>query len=124
MRRWLSRKRRRPRRRKSSWKLPNRKRSARRDVTPSQQRLTSDLICRGLRVVGAHDTLNDERWNNATITEYFFQLVQQGRFPLAGLTTHVVPAAEYARAYRIANERRGETMGIVKGLTRLGPLSA
>ncbi len=81
--------------------------------TPSQQRLTSDVISRGVHIVGAHDGLNDEQWNDRTIAEYFFVLAASGRFPLAGMNKHSFAGADGAKAYELANTRRGETMGIV-----------
>ena len=81
--------------------------------SPSQQRLTSDVITRGVRIVGAHDCLEDAQWNTSTITEYFFVLAASGRFPLAGMNSHSFPGAEGMKAYELANTRRGETMGII-----------
>ena len=81
--------------------------------SPGDQRLTSDVITRGITVVGAHDLHVDARWNNTTILAFFFELLAQGRFPLDGLVTHPFPPDRAADAYALANARRGETMGIV-----------
>lgn len=86
--------------------------------SPSSQRLTSDVIMRGLHIVGAHDVHNDERWNNRSITRLFFDLVRRGRFDLAGLNTHYFRPESAPEAYAAANARRGETMGIVFDWTR------
>ena len=56
---------------------------------PAQQVLTSDVITRGLTIVGAHDGHNTEEWNEATITKLFFDLAASGRFSLEGLNSHV-----------------------------------
>ncbi len=81
--------------------------------SPSQQRLSSDVITRGVRIVGAHDGLDDAQWNGTTITEYFLGLAASGRFPLAGMNSHTFKGADGAKAYELANTRRGETMGII-----------
>ena len=80
---------------------------------PASQHLTSDVIRRGLSIVGAHDLLNTPEWNNATITQLFFDLVAGGRFPLAGMNTHFFEPAQCAEAYATANRDRARTMGIV-----------
>jgi 2-desacetyl-2-hydroxyethyl bacteriochlorophyllide A dehydrogenase len=80
--------------------------------TPSDQRLTSDVIRRGLHVVGAHDAHDDARWHLKSITELFFSLVATGRFSLDGLNTHTFPAEACAEAYDLLTERRAETMGV------------
>ncbi len=81
--------------------------------SPAGQHLSSDVISRGLTIVGAHDCHNDATWNGTTITDLFFDLVASGRFRLDGLITHTFPGAEGAKAYEMANQRRGETMGIL-----------
>jgi 2-desacetyl-2-hydroxyethyl bacteriochlorophyllide A dehydrogenase len=80
---------------------------------PSTQHLTHDLLRKGLTIAGAHDMHNTERWNDATITAFLFSLSVRGRFDLGGLTSHVFKPGEVVEAYRLANTRRGETMGIV-----------
>ena len=70
-------------------------------------------MTRGITIVGVHDGHDDERWNNATITPFVFSLAATGRFPLAGLNTHVFKPAECAEAYATANRERAQTMGIV-----------
>lgn len=80
--------------------------------TPSDQRLTSDVIRRGLHVVGAHDAHDDARWQLKSITELFFSLVATGRFSLDGLNTHAFPAAECVEAYDLLTRRREETLGV------------
>jgi 2-desacetyl-2-hydroxyethyl bacteriochlorophyllide A dehydrogenase len=81
--------------------------------TPTSQHLTGDVITRGLTITGAHDVLNDSEWNDATISKLFFNLIQTNRFRLDNLITHDFRPQQTLEAYRIANERRAETMGIV-----------
>jgi len=80
---------------------------------PARQSLTSDVIRRGLTIVGAHDRHNTAEWNNATITRLFFQLAAAGRFSLDGLNTHCFLPEECGDAYHVANHEREKTMGIL-----------
>ena len=80
---------------------------------PAQQKLTSDVITRGLTVVGAHDGHNTAEWNEKTITHLFFDLAASGRLPLQGLTSHIFAPADCAEAYATANRDRASTMGLV-----------
>jgi 2-desacetyl-2-hydroxyethyl bacteriochlorophyllide A dehydrogenase len=81
--------------------------------SPSGQRLTPDVITRGLRIVGAHDGHNNEQWNDGTIVPLFFSLVKTGRFSLAKLNTHTFRPEDCAEAYGVANRDRASTMGIL-----------
>jgi 2-desacetyl-2-hydroxyethyl bacteriochlorophyllide A dehydrogenase len=90
--------------------------------TPTGQHLTSDVIGRGITVVGAHDTHSaltpngerDPNWDHdRSIYSLFIKLVATGRFDLDGLTTHTFDPSECEEAYRVADERRGETLGIL-----------
>ena len=81
--------------------------------SPAGQHLTQDLISRGLSIVGAHDVHEDGDWNAANIFAYFFKLIQSGRFNLEGMNTHEFAPKDFREAYRVANELRGETMGIL-----------
>jgi threonine dehydrogenase-like Zn-dependent dehydrogenase len=80
--------------------------------SPASQKLTSDVITRGLTITGAHDCHNDAQWDNHSICSYLFNLVEGGRFPLAGLISDVFAPGKCVEAYAAANARRGDTMGI------------
>lgn len=81
--------------------------------TPESQSLTSDVISRGLRLVGAHDGLNSPHWNNKVAAEVFFQFLRTRRFPTVGLVTHRFQPSECAEAYELATTNRSRTMGIL-----------
>lgn len=81
--------------------------------SPGEQRLTKDLLTRGLTVVGAHDSHEDSTWNSRKIVPLFFKLHLSGRFRLDGMTTHRFQPSDCAEAYRTASEQRAETMGMV-----------
>jgi 2-desacetyl-2-hydroxyethyl bacteriochlorophyllide A dehydrogenase len=80
---------------------------------PGQQKLTSDVITRGLTIIGAHDGHETATWTSKTIIRYFFTLAATGRFPLEGLTSHVFAPLDCAEAYATANRDRAATMGLV-----------
>lgn len=78
-----------------------------------EQTLTSDVIRRGITIVGAHDIHNNAVWNNKTIAKYFFELLQSGRFNMDGLISHEFPAEQAPDGYALVNTRRAETMGVL-----------
>lgn len=79
---------------------------------PTEQHLTLDVIRRGLRIVGAHDMHDTDRWHLETIDELFFDLLRRKRFNVEGLSTHAFAAADAARAYELLTTHRNETMGV------------
>ncbi len=80
---------------------------------PSQLRLSSDLIVRGLTVVGAHGLhLLGEREHD--MRRLFFSLVASGRFAgMSGLVTHRFAPADCAEAYATLDADRSTTMGVI-----------
>ncbi len=80
--------------------------------TPAEQRLTSDLIVKGLHVVGAHDGHSTEPWGERRIVELFADMVASGRIDMTGLTTHVVPAARAPEAYEAITRDPAHTLGV------------
>jgi threonine dehydrogenase-like Zn-dependent dehydrogenase len=81
--------------------------------TPSKQSLTSDVLRKGLTIVGAHDTHNTAEWNDRTTAKLFFGLAASGRFSLQGLTSHIFKPGQCEEAYATANRDRAKTMGIL-----------
>ena len=80
---------------------------------PSNQRLTSDVMIRGIKLTGAHDLHETARWNAEHIYRYFFHLVRTNRFNLDQLITHRFKPENCQEAYQTANTSRQDTMGIV-----------
>jgi 2-desacetyl-2-hydroxyethyl bacteriochlorophyllide A dehydrogenase len=85
---------------------------------PAKQHLSSDVIMKGISIVGAHDSHNDREWDAQRIHHLFCNLVQSGRFSLEGLNTHVFLPKNCKDAYELANTRRGETMGMIFDWTK------
>jgi threonine dehydrogenase-like Zn-dependent dehydrogenase len=86
---------------------------------PGNQRLSSDMMTRGLEVVAVHDHHDRDGWTERRIDALFFELVRDGRFPLQGLITHEFAPEQCVEAYALASERRGEALGILFDWTRL-----
>ena len=80
---------------------------------PTEQRLTGDVISRGLKLVGAHDGCNSPQWNNPVAADRFFEFVRTKRFPLDGLITHRFLPSQCVEAYALASTDRLRTMGVL-----------
>lgn len=80
---------------------------------PERQHLSSEVILGGLQIIGAHDGLSEGEWAESRIFDLFFNFLRTGRFNMSGMNTHEFKPENCAEAYRTANERRGETMGIL-----------
>jgi len=105
--------------------------------SPEDQHLTSDLITRGITIVGAHaghlaTVLDDDvdadpfavfrpkaapaaapEPTGQRFARLFHRLVATGRFPLDGLISHEFAAGDCEQAYKLANTARDTTMGIL-----------
>ncbi|MBN1345934.1 MAG: zinc-binding alcohol dehydrogenase [Phycisphaerae bacterium] len=81
--------------------------------TPSEQRLTSDVLRRGLTIVGAHGAHLADEESGHRVSELFLGLVRSGRFDLSDLITHEFLPEDYDAAYNLINTRREETMGVL-----------
>ncbi|HVL40379.1 MAG TPA: zinc-binding dehydrogenase, partial [Fimbriimonadaceae bacterium] len=80
---------------------------------PSQQRLTPDVVRRGIQVHGAHVTHEEGEWTEGRIHRLFFELIRAGRFPLQNLITHRFAPEQAPEAYELTTTRRSETMGVL-----------
>ena len=81
--------------------------------TPSQQHLTSDVVNRGIHIVGAHDGHNTEEWPQWKIIELFLDMVAGGRISLDKMNTHYFKPNECKDAYGVVNKDRASTMGVI-----------
>ncbi|MFD8151622.1 zinc-binding dehydrogenase [Streptomyces sp. NPDC059720] len=93
--------------------------------TPTAQTLTSDLIVKGLNIVGAHDMHGAfaagprNPWNNQRMGELFFSLLARGDLDTASLNSHVFPATEAKEAYRLVQARPEDLTGLILDWTTL-----
>ena len=80
---------------------------------PSEQRLSSDLLVRGLTVVGAHGRHLLGEGEHA-MRRLFFSLVASGRFAgMSDLVTHTFTPPDCAEAYALIDSDRSNTMGVL-----------
>lgn len=86
--------------------------------SPGEQRLTSDVITRGLRIVGAHDghppavSTDHAYWSHAKMTELFFTYLQRGDMRVSDLVTHRFAPQEAAEVYALLARDRSGVMGV------------
>jgi len=87
--------------------------------TPSEQRLTPDVVTRGLRIIGAHDVnppavgTDHTPWGRVEMAELFFEYVARGELKLADLITHRYKPTDAPAAYQMLADRRSEAMGVL-----------
>lgn len=93
--------------------------------TPSAQRLTSDVVNRGLRIIGAHDTnpppisTDHAYWSHQQMASLFFTYLQRGDMRVSDLVTHYYHPAEAAQAYQMLYEERATAMAVVFDWTQV-----
>ena len=87
--------------------------------SPTEQRLTGDVLLRGLRIVGAHDSnppaesSDYAEWNEARMTELFFRFLERGDMRMGHLNTHRFPASRVVEAYDTLRTQRERSMGVL-----------
>ena len=80
---------------------------------PSQQCLTSDVMVKGVSIVGAHEELDRGGLTQPKIDALFFELTERRSFDPSGLITHVFSPHRYEEAYALASDRRDEAIGVM-----------
>lgn len=87
--------------------------------SPSQQRLTKDVVTRGITIRGAHDTnptpqANDYTpWSHKEMVQLFFRYLARGDMRTRDLNTHTFDPLRAADAYRLLQEDRPSTVGVL-----------
>ncbi|MBI3911257.1 MAG: zinc-binding alcohol dehydrogenase [Armatimonadetes bacterium] len=87
--------------------------------TPSEQRLTADLVTRGLRVVGAHDSnpppegTDYAYWSHPNMARLFFTYLQRGQMRVGDLITHRYDPRQARECYEALVADRTAAMGVV-----------
>jgi 2-desacetyl-2-hydroxyethyl bacteriochlorophyllide A dehydrogenase len=87
--------------------------------SPSEQRLIQDVVTRGLRIVGAHDSnppaaaSDYEYWSADNIAKLFLTYVARGDMRVADLITHRYAAKSAPEAYRMLTTDRSAALGVV-----------
>lgn len=87
--------------------------------TPSEQRLTSDVVTRGVRIVGGHDNYppqsatRENRWTHRNMATLFFDYLLRGQMRVEDLITHRYAPADAPAAYHMLQTDRSGAMGVV-----------
>lgn len=93
---------------------------------PSQQHLTGDVIRRGVRIVGAHDTYPPAQatdcdiWTHNKMVELFFTYLRRGQMDTSHLISHRFAPQDAPDAYRLLRDRRESAMGVLFDWGMLG----
>jgi 2-desacetyl-2-hydroxyethyl bacteriochlorophyllide A dehydrogenase len=86
---------------------------------PSEQCLTPDIVLKGLKVIGAHDSnppaesSDHAHWSHREMTDLFFRYVQRGDMRVSDLITHRYAPTEAAKAYELLRIERESAMGVI-----------
>jgi len=86
---------------------------------PSKQRLTGDLITKGLSVIGVHGSLppwepqDKDYWTLPHVEQLFLDLVARGDLHVMELITHRFKPTDAPEVYRLLEERRSEVLGVI-----------
>lgn len=91
---------------------------------PNEQRLTSDVVTRGIRISGVHDSFSHKQWNEYSIANFFFSQVVSGAIDLTNLCTHTFLPHDASIAYGVLDSRDDSVIGVsfdwtYRGLPRL-----
>jgi 2-desacetyl-2-hydroxyethyl bacteriochlorophyllide A dehydrogenase len=93
--------------------------------TPSSQRLTLDVITRGVRILGAHDEhapkqeTDANRWTKRNMTDLFFTFLERGQMRVEDLITHRYAPQDAPAAYQMLQTNRATAMGIIFDWTQV-----
>ncbi|HYG75716.1 MAG TPA: zinc-binding alcohol dehydrogenase [Planctomycetota bacterium] len=86
---------------------------------PSEQRLTADIIVRGLRIVGAHDrhapagVSEYTYWTKANMAALFFSYIQRRQMNIGALVSHRYSPQDAPKAYEMLLKDRATAMGVI-----------
>ncbi|MCY3658287.1 MAG: zinc-binding dehydrogenase [Caldilineaceae bacterium] len=87
--------------------------------TPSGQQLSSDVIIKGLKIVGAHDShppnepTDWNHWTSQRISELFFTYLARGQMNVKDLITHTYKPRQAQEAYEMLARDRTSALGVV-----------
>ncbi len=93
--------------------------------TPSGQQLSADVIVRGLRILGAHDSHPPQEatdfvpWSNQRITELFFTYLARGQMNVRDLVTHTYAPTQAQEAYTMLTTDRSAALGVLFDWTQI-----
>ena len=86
---------------------------------PSGQCLTSDVVTRGVKIIGAHDNMappvasDRDHWSQVEMTKLFFTYLQRGQMRVADMVTHRFDPAQAPQAYADLLRDRSTALGVI-----------
>jgi len=86
---------------------------------PEQQTLTPDVVTRGVKIVGAHDSHPPMHsstwvpWSSRAMEDLFLHYLARGRLRVGDLITHRFQPEQAAEAYGVLQRERATAMGVV-----------
>ena len=92
---------------------------------PSEQRLTPDIVLKGLQVIGSHDSnpppesTDHDHWSHRKMTDLFFTYLRRGDMRVSDLVTHRYSPLQAAQAYEMLRTDRANAMGVIFDWTQL-----
>ncbi|HVF09768.1 MAG TPA: zinc-binding alcohol dehydrogenase [Abditibacteriaceae bacterium] len=92
---------------------------------PSEQHLTADVVSRGLRIIGAHDTnppataTDRDYWTNIHMQQLFFSYLERGQMRVNDLVTHRYLPQQAREAYAMLETDRASAMGVLFDWTQV-----
>ena len=92
---------------------------------PAEQRLTDDIIRRGVTLIGAHSSnpppsaSDYAHWTHEHMTELFFTYVARGQMRVEDLISHRYDPSNAADAYAMLTKDRSHAMGVLFDWTLL-----
>ena len=92
---------------------------------PAAQRLTPDVVVRGLQIVGAHDnnpppvSTDYAHWSHEQMVRLFYTFLRRGDMRVSDLVTHRYSPRDAAEAYRMLREQRASAMGVILDWTQV-----
>jgi threonine dehydrogenase-like Zn-dependent dehydrogenase len=93
--------------------------------TPSEQRLTNDVVLRGVQIIGAHDghstreVTHTDFWTEHNMERLFFSYVARKQMNVGDLITHRFSPRQAPQAYHLLQTDRSNVMGVVFDWTKL-----
>lgn len=95
--------------------------------TPSQQCLTSDVVTRGVQIIGAHDNNPPQQatdhafWTREHMGQLFFTYLKRGQIKVDDLITHRYAPEQAEAAYAMLMNDRTSAMGVLFDWSQLNP---
>lgn len=86
---------------------------------PFEQRLTPDVVTRGVQIVGGHDSMppalasDRDPWSHVEMSQLFFTYLQRGQMRVADMVTHRFSPEQAPEAYSLLLSDRSTALGVI-----------